>query len=436
MAHISLLADDRQILATRLIEARERTDEVLEALQPDLFHEPRSRALAALLRHAGHVEAFDWRLLAGRLHGAEAWDERLDGWFAAEPGAFATTLVPDGPGHDELAEYARRARESVDACVLDPRPTRDGSDAAACVHRAIEHRLAHAESLAWELRALPHEAKRPKADPPPPVYSRRARPGTVDVPGGVVTLGAARGPRPVGWDHEYTACSLPVPAFTIDSHKVTNGRFLEFVRDGGYADRRLWSRDDFEWVRREHITHPASWRAQGDHWLYRGVFADTPLPGDAPVVVSRAEATAFARWSGRWLPTELQFHRAAYGTHEDGEREYPWGDDAPRDQHGNFAFSRWDVAPIGSYPAGESAFGVSELVGNGWEWTRSIFEPFPGYREDPIVEARSTRWFDGGHFVLKGGSPRTASRLLRRSYRLAQPSRGRAVCATFRLVTP
>jgi iron(II)-dependent oxidoreductase len=435
MAHIALLADDRQILAARLIEARERTDEVLQALQPELFREPRTRAVAALLQHAGHVEAFDWRLLAGRMRGAESCDPRLEVWFTSEPGVDPGAIAA-GPRHDELEEYARRSRENVDDCVLDLRPTCDGSDVATNVHRAIEHRFAHAESLAWELRALPHDAKRPQADPPPPVYSRRAKPGTIDVPGGLVTLGAVRGTRPVGWDHEYAACTLPVPAFTIDSHKVTNGRYLEFVRDGGYAERRLWSREDFEWLRRERITHPATWRPQGEHWLFRGVFGDVPLPVDAPVVVSRAEATAFARWSGRWLPTELQYHRAAYGTEAGEEREYPWGDDAPRAPHGNFAFVRWDVAPIGSYPAGESAFGVSELVGNGWEWTRSIFEPFPGYREDAIPEAASSRRFDGRYFVLKGGSPRTAARLLRRSYRLAQPTRGRGICATFRLVTP
>ena len=71
-------------------------------------------------------------------------------------------------------------------------------------------------------------------------------------------------------------------------------------------------------------------------------------------------------WS---LPTEAQFHRAAYGTLEGMERVYPWGRCASRCERGNFDFERWDPVAVGSYPDGRSAFGLEEPLGNGWEWT-------------------------------------------------------------------
>src|SRR5262249_17573567 len=77
----------------------------------------------------------------------------------------------------------------------------------------------------------------------------------------------------------------------------------------------------------------------------------------------------------------------------------------------------WEPHPVGSHPRGASAFGVQDLVGNGWEWTRSEFFPLPGFRAFSFYPGYSRDFFDGQHFVLKGGGPRTAARLLRRSFR-------------------
>ncbi len=83
-----------------------------------------------------------------------------------------------------------------------------------------------------------------------------------------------------------------------------------------------------------------------------------PLPLDWPVYVSHAEATAYARWAGKSLPTEEQWHRAAYGTDDGTERNYPWGNQAPTSSLGNFDFHHWNPTPVNAFPAGRSAFGV------------------------------------------------------------------------------
>jgi formylglycine-generating enzyme required for sulfatase activity len=136
-----------------------------------------------------------------------------------------------------------------------------------------------------------------------------------------------------------------------------------------------------------------------------------------PVYVSRAEAAAYARWKGLELPTEAQWHRAAYGTPEGPERDYPWGSQPPDPDHGNFDFQNFDPVSVDSHPRGQSAFGIWGLLGNGWEWTSDRFGPFPGFSPASFYPGYSADFFDGEHFVMKGGSARTAACLLRRSFR-------------------
>jgi iron(II)-dependent oxidoreductase len=133
--------------------------------------------------------------------------------------------------------------------------------------------------------------------------------------------------------------------------------------------------------------------------------------------VGQAEAKAYARWAGKSLPTEAEWQRAAYATARGSERAYPWGEAEPAQQFGNFDFSRWSPMPVNAFPEGRSAFGVHGMVGNGWEWTSTEFAPFPGFQPFPFYRGYSADFFDGKHFVMKGGSARTAASMLRRTFR-------------------
>jgi formylglycine-generating enzyme required for sulfatase activity len=152
--------------------------------------------------------------------------------------------------------------------------------------------------------------------------------------------------------------------------------------------------------------------------------------------VSHAEAAAYAKWRGLRLPTEAEYQRAAYGTADGAERRYPWGSETPSPSHGVFDFTSWDPEPSGSHPAGRSAWGVDDLVGNGWEWTSTVFAPFPGFRPLPSYPEYSADFFDGEHFVMKGASPATASELIRPTFRNWFRPRYPYVYATFRCAGP
>jgi formylglycine-generating enzyme required for sulfatase activity len=213
---------------------------------------------------------------------------------------------------------------------------------------------------------------------------------------------------------------------------VTNRDYLRFTLEGGYENRALWTATGWEWITSQDRKHAAFWVHQGDSWSYRTMFDEIPIPLDWPVYVSHDEADAYCRWVGKELPSEAEWHRAACGTRGGAERAYPWGAEPPSLRHGNFDLQRWDPVPIGSHPMGASDFGVDDLVGNGWEWTRTQFAPFPGFQPFSFYRGYSADFFDGKHFVMKGGSPRTAASMLRRTFRNWFQPHYPYVYATFR----
>ena len=439
MPNTTLLSETRQALAARLADARAGTDHLFSILTPEALYERPIPERHRLIFYLGHLEAFDWNL-ARQVFGMESFQPEFDKLFAfgIDPigGGLPNEPKSDWPPAAAVRSYNERARRRIDEALRDSRPPRGGNDLDEILHMAIEHRLMHAETLAYLFHQLPYEAKIAPGGVNAPSPTGEVRLRAAPVPAGTATLGRARERGGFGWDNEFDAHRVEVPAFSIDPHKVSNGRFLEFVRDRGYEDRRHWSDAAWDWKEREGFRHPHFWRARDGAWTYVGMFAEVPMPLDAPVYVSHAEASAFARWAGGALPTEAQYHRAAYGTPEGREREYPWGSEAPSPRHGNFDMKLWDPTRLGAFPDGDSAFGISELVGNGWEWTSSVFAPFDGFRAHPLYEGYSANFFDGQHFVQKGASPRTAACMLRRSFRNWFQPHYRYVYAGFRLTHP
>ena len=430
----------------RMEAARARTDSLFALLTPNAFYERPVAERHRLIFYLGHLEAFDWNLLNGPL-GLKSGDPEFDKLFSfgIDPvgGGLPTDTPSDWPSIARVEQYNRGVRDALDEALQNPRAAASANRelvGGTLLHVAIEHRLMHAETLAYLLHNLPaaktNRARAAVADPTP-----APKPRQVTIPAGVATLGRPRGSG-FGWDNEFCEQQIPVHRFSIDVFPVTNHEYLKFVQAGGYQNSKHWRPEDWAWKNQQRLEYPHFWTPRSSsaptdpdtEWEYRSMFGRIPLPASWPVYVSHSEASAFARWAGLKLPTEAQWHRAAYGTPEGGEREYPWGDAPPDSPQGNFHHANWDAVPVDAYPEGASAFRVFDLLGNGWEWTSTPFAALPGFEPFSFYPGYSADFFDGQHYVMKGGSPRTDACMLRRSFRNWFQPHYPYVYATFRCV--
>lgn len=405
---------------------------MFSVFKPEALHERPIPERHRIIFYLGHLEAFDWNLIGSGRFALPSFNKEFDQLFAFGIDPIDGNLPQDRPGDwpakTEILRYNAAVRETIDEYL-----ERESDDQRVCA--ATEHRLMHAETLAYLMHALPPGMKSPPPLPAIPIDTRAIDSHSVEISAGEVTLGKNRHDGTFGWDNEFDAHQVRVPSFAMDKYKVSNAQFLAFIDAGGYQERSLWSNAAWEWISGSGVHHPRFWDRNGKSWVIRTMFEPAPFQPNWPVYVSYAEAEAFARWRGKSLPTEAQFHRAAFGSIDSSEeRDYPWGSDSPRRIHGNFDGQEWNPTPVDAHPGGDSAFGVSGLVGNGWEWTGTPFAPFPGFRPFDFYKEYSANFFDGEHYVLKGGSPRTASVLLRRSFRNWFQPRYPNIYASFRCV--
>jgi len=378
-------------LPRQLEEARRQTDSLFPIVRADSLYERPIPERHRIIFYLGHLEAFDWNLLAQYALDLPSFHPTFDRLFAfgidPSEGDLPNDKASDWPGVEEVTRYNQRTRQAIDE-ALPNIPDE-------MIQAAIEHRLMHAETLAYILHQLPYEQKAPQGDWAAHGAAPLARHRMIGIPGGTAELGRRAGDG-FGWDNEYEACTVEVPAFSIGKYKVTNGEYLEFVRAGGPV--------------------PFFWKQSGGEWFYHGMFAEVPLPLDAPVYVTKCQAEAYAGWRGLALPTEAQFHHAARGL-------------APSQ---NLDFRYWDPIPVTADETPDD--GPAQMTGNGWEWTSTVFGPFPGFAPLPYYTNYSAPFFDGQHYVLKGASPRTARRFVRPSFRNWFRPSYPYIYATFRLV--
>ena len=429
-------------LRSAVMEARANSDRLFAVVREDSLYERPIPERNRIIFYMGHLEAFDWNVFRTHLFSMETRTAAFDKLFAfgIDPvdGGLPTDQPGDWPSFSEVRNYVQTLRNLIDdaldagAFPLAGKP--DSFSPETLLRVAYEHRLMHAETLAYMLHRLPYSRKHPQSQES--LSSASVENEMLEIPAGQATLGLSReASDPFGWDNEFELNTASVPRFRIDKYMVTNAEFLRFVEDGGHRNPQFWSSEDWQWKERESISHPAFWNQAGSTWSFRGMFEELPFPSNWPVYVSHAEASAYARWAKKSLPTEAQWHRAAYGTPDGTEQPFPWGADAPDSNAGNFDFRRWDPAPVDASPSNMSAFGVVGQLGNGWEWTSTPFAPFPGFQASAYYPGYSANFFDGKHFVIKGGSARSAASFLRRSFRNWFQPHYQYVYAGFRCVS-
>jgi iron(II)-dependent oxidoreductase len=366
------------------------------------------------------------------------------------------------PSREKTLEYMGRVLDRCIEAIDVPRPLSPAEFYFSLL--ATFHEGMHAEALAYTRQTLAYAA--PKLEVPVSGVPDAAGPypGDVEIPGGIFVIGATQN-FPFVFDNEKWAHPVQVKSFQIARAPVTNGEFLAFVEAGGYREPRFWSTEGWQWLSTGgtpqleksfskffnksikekpeiaeftgRLDHPIYWRRDaGGRWLQRIYDGYAPLKTDLPVVhVSWYEAEAYCNWAKRRLPTEVEWETAASAASKGGgssasRRYFPWGDHAPGPNHANLDWRAGGVIEVGAHPAGDSAFGCRQMIGNVWEWTASDFQPYPGFSADPYKEY-SEPWF-GTHKVLRGGCWATSSYLIRNTWRNFYTPDRRDVWAGFR----
>jgi iron(II)-dependent oxidoreductase len=277
----------------------------------------------------------------------------------------------------------------------------------------VQHEEQHDETMLATLQLRQGPPVLLERRPLPP--GRTVHPARVFVPGGPFILGVDAPAEPFSLDNERPAHTVDVGPFWIGTVPVSNRQWQDFIADGGYDRRELWS--DRGWAHRTEagLDRPLFWTKDGTR---RRFGFEEEVPPDEPVQhICYLEAEAFARWSGARLPTEIEWEKAcAWDPQTRSRRRWPWGSEPPSDDRVNLGGVGLRPAPVGAFPAGASAYGAEQMIGDVWEWTASDFAPWPGFTP-MIYRAYSEPFFGGDYKVLRGGSWAVATSAIRPSFR-------------------
>jgi iron(II)-dependent oxidoreductase len=438
-------------LAGWVRDARQRTFELVADLSDQQLIGPQLPTLNPLLWEIGHVAWFQEKWVLRRDASYKPILANADGLY--DSAAIAHDTRWDLPLHDRdrTSRYLIQVRDRVLERLSQPGLSREDIYFTLL---SVFHEDMHAEAFTYTRQTL--------AYPPPPrptdsedeagdsggedrsghrsPFVPRPSLSNEDahIPGGTFRLGAGDN-EPFVFDNEKCAHAVELRPFALSRTPVTQAEFAAFVDDGGYQDDRLWSDEGRSWRRETPALKPIYWERQGSgRWLRRDFDAWVPLEPDRPMLhVNWYEAEAYCRWCRRRLPLEAEWEAAAAASPDHakrglapGKRAFPWGDDLPTPRRANLDGHHLGCMDVDMLSDGDSAWGCRQMIGNVWEWTASVFLPYPGFSADPYKEY-SAPWF-GTHKVLRGGCWATRSRLLRNTWRNFYRPERRDIFAGFR----
>ena len=300
------------------------------------------------------------------------------------------------PGVEEVQRYRRQVTEATAELIVQA-DDETWSAIAPLVELGINHEQQHQELL---LTDLLHAFS---CNPLKPAY-RNYRPAAAGKAGAQAWVAFEGGIHEIGhsgagfiFDNEGPRHEVLLRPFRLAARAVTNGEWLAFVEDGGYRSPTLWLSDGWATAQREGWQAPGYWEERDGAWHSMTLAGLQPVEASAPVChVSFYEAEAFARWSGRRLPTEAEWEVAAAGL----------------PIRGNFR-GAGQLRPLPA--AGDD--GLQQVFGDVWEWTQSPYAPYPGYRPPEGTVGEYNGKFMCNQFVLRGGSCVTPADHVRTTYR-------------------
>jgi gamma-glutamyl hercynylcysteine S-oxide synthase len=420
---------ERQLELEAMLErARERTLALLAPLSEDALTTPASPAARPLVDDLAEVAYFEDLWILRTAKGDRPIPDVHDDVYRAVEHTGPSKRRPKLKPADVRA-YATDVRERVldfvDHVDLDtPSPLLHDAFVFGLV---LQHEVQRQETMTETLQ-LRTQSEYPLPTPDQPDRAPGG-PAEIQVPAGTFVLGAVD--EPWAYDNELPAREVELPAYRIDRAPVTNALFAEFVQDRGYRSKRAWTDEGWEWREAAKVSAPLYWERGSDGWERIRLGHREQLPPWEPVQhVSWHEASAFATWAGKRLPTEVEWERAASWHRREGKQRYPWG----REWTGFEASldrRRFSPAPAGSYAGGMSPTGCVQMAGDVWEWTSSAPEAYPEFLAFPYPEF-SEVFFGDGYRVLRGGSWATDGLVARTTFRNWRPPEDRHGFSGFR----
>ncbi|HKR08415.1 MAG TPA: ergothioneine biosynthesis protein EgtB [Gemmatimonadaceae bacterium] len=408
-------AASKQEIASLLAEARERTLLLVSSLSDEDLHQQHDPLMSPIIWDIGHIAHFEELWLTRNLDGPIEFSE-MPGLYNPFEHPRSTRASLELPTLvemiDRLNDIRARVLERLESIEFDDRKPllRDGY----VYHMVLQHEYQHNETILQTLqlkKGEPYHAPRARRFAPQKSFANEM----VKFPASRVTIGTED--RSAAYDNERPLHEVDLKPFLIDRLPVTNGRYLEFMNDGGYKREELWSEQGRHWLAETGIEAPKYWERDGSGWTNRVMDLTRAVDATRPVChVCFYEAEAFARWDGKRLPTEFEWEAAAsWDPVSRTALSFPWGNRADPG-HANIDQLSFDTAPVGSFDENVSPTGCYGMIGDLWEWTSSDFRGYPGFRSFPYREY-SEEFFGPDYKVLRGGSWATRTGAIRNTFR-------------------
>lgn len=420
------------LLARYLRDARARTLELIHGLDASQLMGPRLDIVNPLLWEIGHVGWFHEYFALRRLEGGPPRLPDADALYNSSTVPHDARWELKLPSLQGTLDYMARVQDAMMQRLDREAASEEETELYLLT---IYHEDMHDEAFTYSRQTLGYPAPVFAAAQTSEPIGTGPLPGDVAVPGGVLQLGSPQD-APFVFDNEKWAHPVEIAPFRIARAPVTNAEFLTFVTEGGYRRGEFWSEEGWRWREAARAEHPLYW-VRHDGWTQRWFDRAEPLQPNRPIIhVNWHEAEAWCRWAGRRLPTEAEWEAAASteptaaGGLSARKRRYAWGDEIPAPHQANLDGRVIGVVDVAAFPAGDSAWGCRQMIGNVWEWTATTFKPFPGFSPD-AYEDYSAPWF-GTRKVLRGGAWATRSRMITNTYRNFFTPDRRDVMAGFR----
>ncbi|MDP3307201.1 5-histidylcysteine sulfoxide synthase [Methylotenera sp.] len=402
------VAATRKDIRAYFLSTFNRYEQLFETLVNEKSYQLKPIALRhPLIFYFGHTATFfiNKLLLAGLLN--ERINPKFEAMFAVGVDEMSWDDLNDAhydwPSSTEVKHYRYQVREVIDALIQTAPLTLpiDWSHPWWAIIMCIEHERIHLETSSVLIRQQALELVQPHA-----VWKACAHSGDapqnelVKIPAGKVYLNKKENAAEYGWDNEYGLHEAHIAEFQASRYLVSNGEFLDFVEDGGYAQDTLWGDEGLQWKNYAEATHPTFWVRKGDAWRLRLMTEEVAMPWDWPAEVNYHEAKAFCHWKALRmglavrLPSEDEWYRLYDFS---GVADVANGKIATSNIHLDHAAS---PCPVTNFRHGE----LYDVTGNVWQWTETPIYPFSGFAVHPWYDDFTTPTFDGRHNLIKGGS--------------------------------